>query len=254
MIYYFLIIAIILSFLGWAYESSICSLINEKRLINRGFMIGPICPIYGIGAIACYLIGHRITSVFLLFTISSIMCSILEYVTSFILEKLFHDKWWDYSMMKFQIQGRVCLAGAILFGTGNTVLIRYIIPDMLNLLQGADPLLIQITATVFTTLFCLDLLLTGFHWTQLNLKLSLLHDYLTTKANNMTDTADAMLKTYTPVIVSETFEGFLVKIDNLHLTFQHPEIHFLHAFPHIQAKPVELIKNKSQQIKEILCK
>ena len=87
----------IYSIIGWVYESTICS-IGHRKLINRGFLNGPYCPIYGTGAVL----------VLLFFAGALVTCS-LEYLTSWLMEKLFHARWWDYSKRKFNIGGRVCL-------------------------------------------------------------------------------------------------------------------------------------------------
>ena len=101
----------IYSIIGWIYESTLCSITN-KKLINRGFLNGPYCPIYGSGAILVILILGRIKNPVLLFFLGALVTCSLEYLTSYVMEKLFHARWWDYSQRKFNINGRVCLIGA----------------------------------------------------------------------------------------------------------------------------------------------
>lgn len=98
----------IYSFLGWTVESIGCS-IASKRTINRGFLNGPICPVYGFGAVIVISLLGRFNNVVIVFLLGMILTTILEYFTGFILETLFHAKWWDYSDRKFNIKGRVCL-------------------------------------------------------------------------------------------------------------------------------------------------
>ena len=94
-----------------------CKSIEAKKFINRGFMIGPYCPIYGWGAIFITILLHRYTDDWIaLFFMSVITCGILEYLTSYVMEKLFHARWWDYSRRKYNINGRVCLETLIPFG------------------------------------------------------------------------------------------------------------------------------------------
>ena len=101
---------------GWIMEVT-CKSIEAKKFINRGFMIGPYCPIYGWGAIFITILLHRYTDDWIaLFFMSVITCGILEYLTSYVMEKLFHARWWDYSRRKYNINGRVCLETLIPFG------------------------------------------------------------------------------------------------------------------------------------------
>lgn len=118
-IYFFLY-----SFLGWICETTYCS-IGHKKYINRGFLNGPLCPIYGFGALMIILLLNNYQeSVYILFIYSMISTSILEYITGILLETLFHTKWWDYSEKKFNIHGRVCLRNSILFGIMGVFLTR----------------------------------------------------------------------------------------------------------------------------------
>lgn len=84
------------AFIGWVYESVLVS-VSERRWVNRGFLNGPLCPIYGCGAVLAIVLLHDFTSPIEIFLISSFGASILEYITSWGMEKLFHARWWDYS-------------------------------------------------------------------------------------------------------------------------------------------------------------
>ena len=117
----------IYSIIGWIYESTICS-IGQRKLINRGFLNGPYCPIYGTGAVLVLLVLGRIQNPVLLFFAGAVLTCSLEYLTSWLMEKLFHARWWDYSKRKFNIGGRVCLIGAVVFGAFSVVLILVLHP------------------------------------------------------------------------------------------------------------------------------
>ena len=117
----------IYSVIGWVYESTICS-IGQRKLINRGFLNGPYCPIYGTGAVLVLLVLDRIQNPVLLFFAGAVLTCSLEYLTSWLMEKLFHARWWDYSKRKFNIGGRVCLIGAVVFGAFSVVLILVLHP------------------------------------------------------------------------------------------------------------------------------
>lgn len=106
-IFYFMIYSVV----GWIYETTLCS-ITDRHFVNRGFLNGPYCPIYGSGALLDVLILGRIENPFLLFILGVLVTCSLEYLTSYVMEKLFKARWWDYSDKKFNIGGRVCLLGA----------------------------------------------------------------------------------------------------------------------------------------------
>ena len=98
------------SFVGWMYESILVSC-QQHRLVNRGFLNGPLCPIYGTGAILGVAILGNVHNPIIIFLISMVGATILEYTTSCVMEQLFHARWWDYSNFRFNLQGRVCLLG-----------------------------------------------------------------------------------------------------------------------------------------------
>ena len=139
----------IYSIIGWVYESTICS-ISQRKLINRGFLNGPYCPIYGTGAVLVLLVLGRIQNPVLLFFAGAVLTCSLEYLTSWLMEKLFHARWWDYSKRKFNIGGRVCLIGAVVFGAFSVVLILVLHPFIKSLTDRlTDPALNIICAMLF---------------------------------------------------------------------------------------------------------
>ena len=112
----YILLFFIYSIFGWIMEV-VCKLIEKKKFINRGFLIGPYCPIYGHGAILITLLLQKyINDPIALFIMGIVICSILEYLTSYFMEKIFHARWWDYSQRKFNINGRICLRTMIPFG------------------------------------------------------------------------------------------------------------------------------------------
>lgn len=119
---------IIYSFIGYVVEVIFMSIPN-KKIVNRGFLCGPICPIYGLGAVGMILFLKRYVHDYVaLFIFGALIASVLEYIVSYVLEKIFHNKWWDYSQNKFNINGRVCLLNAFLFGICSIILIEFIHP------------------------------------------------------------------------------------------------------------------------------
>lgn len=124
----------IYSCMGWIFETIYCT-IKTGKWANRGFLFGPTCPIYGIGAVAISILfqtvgEYRIDGLtwWQVYLISVIGSAVLEFVTSWALEKKFHAYWWDYSDMPFNIQGRVCLQNSLLFGVAGLVVVYIILP------------------------------------------------------------------------------------------------------------------------------
>lgn len=106
----------IYSFLGWCVESIYKSIL-DKKLVNSGFLYGPFCPIYAFGAIIMALILTKLpNNVFIIFISSTILLTVWEYIVGVLLEKIFKTKYWDYSHLKFNINGRVCLKNSIYWG------------------------------------------------------------------------------------------------------------------------------------------
>lgn len=144
------------SFLGWCLEV-ICKLITEKRFTNRGILIGPICPIYGYGVLIMTLFFRKyLNDPITLFILIIVSCSILEYFTSYFLEKVYHTRWWDYSTKKFNINGRICLETMIPFGILGLLIMNYINPIVFNLLNILPNYLIYILSTIFLITYIID--------------------------------------------------------------------------------------------------
>ena len=159
------------SFIGWFFESCYCS-IRPKKWINRGFLRGPICPIYGTGGLVmmiCLLPLRHITenlylNELLIFIAGAILCDIVEFMTSYIMEKLFNARWWDYSNKKFNIQGRICLTHTFYWGTCSCLFVFVLEPIMnLYLVGQVSESSRNILTYIFLTVFAFDLLDTVIH-------------------------------------------------------------------------------------------
>ena len=155
---------------GWEYESIIRS-IEGRRFINSGFLHGPYCPVYGLGAIMDIIILGSIENIVLLFIFGAVLTSILEYITAWLLEELFHAKWWDYSNYRFQIQGRVCLLGALVFGVFSVVLIKIVHPHVAYMTNIISSKVIWIVALILFGIIVTDSILTIINMIEFNKKL-----------------------------------------------------------------------------------
>ncbi len=146
----------IYSFLGWCIESvykSIC----EKRVINSGFLYGPICPIYGYGAIIMYIFLDDVSSKpFITFCLGFVVLSIWEYLVGVFLEKVFHRTYWDYSKNKFNLQGRVCLLNSVFWGILGVLFIDLIHPFVTGILSTVNSEIIIYCDIAVATLFLID--------------------------------------------------------------------------------------------------
>ena len=151
---------IIYSFLGWVMESIVRS-ISEKKLINTGFLKGPICPIYGIGAIILFLFLDRFENKpIMLFFISVILLTLWEYLVGVLLEKIFHTKYWDYSNQKFNFQGRICLTNSTCWGILGVVFIKYIHPFIQQVVSKVNTNLLYYIISIMTIVFLVDMIVT----------------------------------------------------------------------------------------------
>lgn len=153
----------IYSFLGWLSETIYCYII-DKKFTYRGFLYGPVCPIYGFGGVLVTILLRGMGSnPIKVFFEGMILASVLEYITSYILEKLFHMKWWDYSKHKFNINGRVCLLNSVLFGILSLVIVEVIEPMLRGIVRSIPDKTIYPLSAVITTIFIVDLIFTVAH-------------------------------------------------------------------------------------------
>ncbi len=153
--FYFLLF-IFYAFLGWCVETVYC-FYKTKKLVNRGFLIGPICPIYGFGCLGMIVLLRKYNEDPLaLFVMSILICSILEYFTSYLMEKLFKARWWDYSDKKFNINGRICLENMCLFGLLGLLVIYGINPLISNFLGIFNYFWLYMLALIVLVLFIID--------------------------------------------------------------------------------------------------
>ena len=157
---YFLLF-IIYSVLGWIMEVT-CKLIQYKRFINRGFLIGPYCPIYGCGGILITLLLNRyISDPFVLFVMAILLCGTLEYLTSWFMEKAFKARWWDYSQRKFNLNGRVCLGTIIPFGILGLFISYISNPFLLGKIYQIPEIWLNIISGTILVIFIIDNIVSG---------------------------------------------------------------------------------------------
>ena len=149
----------IYSFIGWIIETIYVS-IKQKKLANRGFLIGPYCPIYGLSAILMVsILSNYKKDIVILFIVGLFIASLLEYITSLTLEKLFKVRWWDYSKNILNIDGRVCLLNSIIFGLLCIFLVRILDPKIEQFIYNIPADTRIIVSTMCLIIFATDTLL-----------------------------------------------------------------------------------------------
>lgn len=212
-----------------------CKSIEAKKFINRGFMIGPYCPIYGWGAIAITILLHRyIDDWIVLFLMSIITCGILEYATSYVMEKLFHARWWDYSRRKYNINGRICLETLIPFGILGLIIMYVTNPFILNNLAKVPESTLNIIAIVLFITFSVD--------GAISLKI----------VSNVRTTSTKLSKENLNGTMDNT-EEMTAKVKEILLSKSALNRRLIHAYPNLQAtlkKKKEEIKRKTEAVKE----
>ena len=156
----------IFSVLGWIWESIYCT-IKERKWQNRGFLYGPLCPIYGFGSIVALFVYDLILlgtvpklSWWMILLAGFFFSMILEYPTSYILEKKFHARWWDYSDLPLNINGRTSVPTSIGFGIGAIIIMNYLIPSYEKILVIIPATIISVLCVIFVALHSSDFTLT----------------------------------------------------------------------------------------------
>ena len=158
---YILLFFIYSTCLGWVLEV-ITAFVRYHKFVNRGFMIGPYCPIYGVGGLLITIFLTRYQDdIFVFFVMTMFVCTVLEYITSYAMEKLFHARWWDYSYKKFNLNGRVCVDVMAGFGLIGVIVAYLINPTVFKLIDMIPSKATIILAIVFATIFITDLVVSA---------------------------------------------------------------------------------------------
>lgn len=159
---------VLYSFLGWCSEVCFCS-INTGKWVNRGFLSGPVCPIYGFGMLIILVVLTPLKhNLLLLFVGAMLLASLLELVTGYLLKKLFHTSWWDYSDHRFQLGGYICLKFSILWGAAGTAVVLLLHPAIQMLVDHFPPVLGKVLIWPLLAIFVCDAAVTVVNIAKLN--------------------------------------------------------------------------------------
>lgn len=153
-------IFLVYAFLGWCAEVAFAA-VHHGKFVNRGFLNGPVCPIYGVGmlVVVTLLWGLR-HNLILLFLGSAGLTTTLEYATGWILERFFHDKWWDYSDKPFNVKGYICLEFTILWGLAAAFVVGAVHPFVFMIINKTPFVFGVILMSVLLAAFVTDLAIT----------------------------------------------------------------------------------------------
>ncbi|MBO5349258.1 MAG: hypothetical protein J6A89_05525 [Clostridia bacterium] len=230
-LYFFLLL--IYSITGWLIEV-ILGIIQNKKFVNRGFMIGPYCPIYGIGGVLITIFLQKYANdPFILFGMAILICGVLEYATSYIMEKVFKARWWDYSKKKFNINGRVCLETIIPFGLLGCFIIYISNPFIKNSLAKVPENILQILFIILFTVYVIDFIISFFVISRLRRTVKEVNK------NETYDNTEEITKKVKEILTNKTI------LDR----------RLINAFPKVSIQQVkQKIKEKTDQVKENVSK
>lgn len=219
----------IYAILGWIIETTLVS-IEKRKFVNRGFLIGPYCPIYGFGGLAITILLKNYTKdPIVLFLMAVIICGTLEYFTSYIMEKIFKARWWDYSAKKYNINGRICLETVVPFGILGCLVMYVLNPITFKYLNMLSNSMLNIISAIFFTIFITDNIVSY------NVISSFTKTVKTINVGKIKDNTEEITKKVREVLIGKSF--FNKRL--------------MEAYPNLQAKIKEKARQIAQKAKEV---
>lgn len=231
------------SMFGWLWEVSLY-LIDDRKFVNRGFLNGPYCPVYGFGALLILMVLGNVEDPVALFFLSAIFTCSLEYLTSWGMEKIFRARWWDYSERPLNINGRVCMIGAIAFGSLSVLMLKIVHPTVLRQMERFSETELSATATVLFTLMSADLIYTVTKFSAFEKKLRDLNEKLNARVDAVREQKQAVVDriqesaVYTKL--SDSYEEFLKDLNA-------QERRILKAFPKLRSLKYDSVLKKIRE-------
>lgn len=249
---------IIYSFLGWVMESTFRSVL-EKKIINTGFLIGPLCPIYGIGACIMFLFLDKFyDNVLILFLVSIVSLTLWEYIVGVLLEKVFNTKYWNYSNQKFNFQGRICLFNSLCWGVLGVIFIKYIHPFIQELVKKVDIHVLHYVILIATVVFLIDMIVSIVKVKNIKVTLQKIEDLnqeIKEKLKEIKSTSKDAEKNADKLEVAKSLHELvedLKKKRNRTILHLYRNVYRLKkAFPAIDTKEIREILNKKLEVKKI---
>ena len=228
------------SIIGYIAEVIHVSISSKKLNFSRGFLIGPYLPIYGFSSVVMvFLLSCYQDDLFVLFIMAAFVCTLLEYLTSVVLEKIFKLRWWDYSTKKFNIEGRVCLGNSILFGLGGLLIVKLLNPWLTSLLKFLSPLFLEVVALVLLIIFLVDFGMSLFILIRLDINV------------NKYSRQDATSQIRREVRKSlEKYTGLTTRLLKSFPSLKSPNTKALDSFKKLALKTKEELKRVKKELKE----
>lgn len=182
-------------FVGWLWESTVCAMLNHGHFANSGFLLGPCCPIYGVGGVTCWLLLHGIEGAVQQFLAAALICSAIEYGVGVLLEKTTGARFWDYSYLPFNLHGRICLYWACAFGLGALAVCRVVEPALLGLMARVPGWVLAVLAACVAAGLVADAAFSLASWRRLSSQLETVRADLADRINeSLHDASDSMLE------------------------------------------------------------
>jgi len=245
MYYYYFYSFIIYSFIGWITEV-LYHFYKLKNFVNRGFLYGPVCPIYGGTAVLLiYLLSPFSNNILVLFAGGVFIASIIEYITGYAMEKLFNAKWWDYSDEKFNIKGYICLKFSFIWGIMSLIFIKYVNPLVSNITYFVMNNFGEILYNIILVLLISDVVVTINGLVTFRKLFIELQEVISEKAENLQKLNLTSLNNDIKDEISERLRVLHEIKERLYNRITVRQRHLLKAFPHISS-------NKFQQALEDL--
>lgn len=235
------------SFIGWFYESTIFSLVEQGKLMNRGCFIGPYLPIYCVVAILNLYLLDGMESSFKIVLISALTCCAVEYFTSWTLEKIFHARYWDYSYFPLNINGRVSVVSGAFFGIAILFLIKVLHPFTIVMMAKIPERIRVALGVFFWALFLVDATLTVIGMCNLNRKCKEIYDAIDRNIEAGFDKMNnkkAYLNRFKIVRGSKTL---VVKLKGINKKFVSMETRIIEAYPDFHSYSYGEIMDKMKE-------
>ena len=206
------------AFLGWCLEVSYHVVVSRK-FVNRGFLNGPVCPIYGVGmVILIFCLTPLLDNFLLLFIGSVVLTSTLEFITGFILEKVFHDKWWDYSKEPFNIKGYICLNFSVAWGLAAILILNVAHPMVAVLVSFLHNKIGYLLLILASGCFVADFIITVQGILEIRRRLTVLEEIAENLKAYSDDVGEQIYKGMTRAI--KTSENIKAKLDEQKLEIE----------------------------------
>lgn len=254
---YLLFCFIIYSFAGWLLESTYRS-IEERKLINSGFLYGPCCPIYSFGALFILLLFSEIKNPIYLFILGFIVLTAWEYLVGVILEKIFHTKYWDYSSEKININGRICLKNSIFWGILTVIFVKIIHPNILKMIYQIPGQILYYLNIVFYCILLIDVLISCMKIYSINSKiekLKVIKKFIRFKLFKVRhETKNMLLDTKNVMYNNVDVEKLIEDYNKISLQVYKQLLGLIKAFPTMKSEKINKFLNNKLDITEIKIK